>query len=247
MSSNVDYSYKAVDPERYKAMGNQPDDPKKDHPEFDFSRVDQERLQNEDAARAGTPPPPDLNAKLELAEEKPPKAVKPSSISRPESRYLVSTTGEKKRKLFLQAGGIFVIFSILIPALLMGSFLTIVHFEKKADEEKKQAVSQKLKQSEVLQTFQNANSPKKNTSKPKKAIGMGFGTLLIRTTPTGANVFFNGSPLTQKTPVKITRVPSRQPLRIKASKTGYQEELRMLNIEPKENRELNIHLDSSRP
>ncbi len=206
--------------------------PKSTHDLFDFSRVDQERIAEEEALRDRLPEKVSedqipLASESEAAAPRTPKPKAPTAHINPEI-LLEARKKAQRKKMFT----LWVVFAVVIPVAALAALFAF-HTWKAHPTPAQPSLEAKAQGSEVLSSLNEAKARKNIPTQ---------GSILIDTDPPGALVLFNDRLLAGQTPMRLKNVPVHTPIQVKVSKFGFRETVQLLNILPGEERELKIKL-----
>jgi hypothetical protein len=205
---------------------------------FDFSHVDQERIQEQEALRGSMAVHLPEEDRLALARK--PEA-KPSNIARPRASQprtnpeaILEAKRKEQRKSAVKA---LLLFAIAIPALSFAAMWGYSQWNKPRPQAPDTSEAVKAKGSELVSTMAKAKTER---IRPK------IGSLLIETEPDGALVYFNNRLVSDRTPAHLKNIPAGTPVQLKVTKFGFKESVQFLNIAPDERRELKIRLEKKK-
>jgi hypothetical protein len=205
---------------------------------FDFARVEQER-----ALDAKTLPKPDFKANR--ADAPIPFAVEPTRAPRvqqtPSVRALKKEDHSRALKRVLVISFFFV---VVIPAGLLGGWWLWGTLQQKmvqTDEEVRKGVES----SDVLNAIQTKRPKGATARQIAEGSFQTYGTLLIETSPSAAEVYVNDQRIAALTPVKMNQVEARTPLHVVIRKAGYRDHEEILSLLGNEAKKLKIRLEKS--
>jgi len=206
---------------------------------FDFSRVEQERIQETNIMSLSTPRPDDIDAPIPLAEHE--KKEEPELIKTPTSPQPLFYKSRTKDLFLSKAKVMLLIWSGLIPVALIGTgwgYALLQEGLKRDEKESEKFINEKLESSEALKALRTKRPDASTTSEKKKP----YGSLVIRTTPRNVDIFVEGRKISSVSPVRVKKVPANQLIQVKIRKFGYQEIIEAFNLQPDEEREIVVHL-----
>jgi hypothetical protein len=215
---------------------------------FDFSRVQQERLQEEEELRPAAGRPRMSDAVLALADEDTaprPGSRAPRTPHPPHGETTNPATELRKRKK-VKALLMFLIFAVAVPGLLLTAYLSLQRMTAGLENARKVELDLQLSQSEVLRSLQTP-SRRSVSEAPAVPAEIPIGTLLVRTKPPGARVFVNNRPLEETTPIRIRNVRAKIPLNLRLEKGGYRRVYQIVNVAENEEKEIEVRLEKARP
>lgn len=233
-TSKIPQSKETVSPETSKEL-------------FDFARIEQERKQEATAIRPFLGTTTDPSAIIPLATLPEAKADLKDSTSSP---ILVSSETYRKPRFDLKKN-LWVLFTFvfLIPsALILGSWAWGKYSQEEKETVFKERVDERLQNSTAFQaihTDRTENNQTKTSSRarPDKPKAETYTALLVvKTQPPNAEVFVGGQKMAKTTPVRIKKVLTNHPIQITIRKPGYQAATQLLNLDPGEERIVQVQL-----
>jgi hypothetical protein len=204
---------------------------------FDFSRVDQERIQEEEALRSETDSKITSDQLYLAREPKKPIEVSKKMVTSVPTSYPTPAYPSKRKEYFKKSGWFFISFSLAIPLLLVGGWVGFYKTLDKITSTENIPLPQ-TSDSEVLKAIEE--------SKYRKAKPMEFAKIIIRTIPQPAHVYIDDQLVSPSTPTQVSKLKPNTPYRVRVTRTGYQDEEIFLNLQPNQEKVLDFRLKRSR-